>query len=106
MIIIPKTVHQLIEWGMKMQNCIGGYCSNIENGSSIILGITDLNGGILYGIDIEPDLKVLNQFRGKYNQEAPQELQTRICDFLIEKKLLDPSSFRKSEEIILVHELG
>jgi len=89
-IIIPKTTHQLIEWGTKMNNCIGGYAYHIERGYSRILGVTDLDGNILYGIDIEPVSGRLNQFRGKHNIEAPMELQEKVLAVLLEKKLYVP----------------
>lgn len=87
-IIVPKTNHQLIDWGKKMSNCIGSYGERATERERVLLGIFKENE-LVYNIEIYG--KRINQFYAKYNQH-PEE-----TDYEIVKKYLEENNFIQKE---------
>lgn len=85
-IVIPHSAHELLAWGETMHNCIGSYAHSVNQGYTIILGLKE-NDEIKYGIELEPSTYTIRQFRGKYNEAAPKELEEKVKQILLDKKL-------------------
>lgn len=87
-LVLPKTTHELMNWGDQMSNCIGGYVNQIERGYSWILGC-EKNGRIHYGIELSPNeyepLARVRQFKGVRNVDAPEEMKNALVEILVAK---------------------
>jgi hypothetical protein len=78
-IVVPKTAHQLIDWGRTLSNCMGSYSERVNEKRVCLLGI--LKGGELtYAISIEN--KCITQFKAKFNDEALDEDKVKVERFL------------------------
>ncbi len=69
-IVIPKSNHELLDWGNAMSNCIGGYWYNVQSGDTNVFGIVK-NGDLTYNVEVYRG--AIRQFVGKRNQPAPPE---------------------------------
>lgn len=106
-IVIPKTKHELFDWGKEMNNCIGSYYDRIGLNYSWILGIKNNDNRIAYGIEISPQNKEIIQFRGNYNESAPQELYDIVEKILWEKEIINSDKLdclKNNEKLLLNHE--
>jgi hypothetical protein len=86
-IVVPKTNHELLDWGSRMNNCIGSYGNQFKFGSCILFGIKK-NGELTYNIEIRN--KNIAQFRGKRNSEPDNEDRLKITKFLLEENIIKP----------------
>jgi hypothetical protein len=81
---IPKTNHELLEWGRQMHNCIGSYGRRVGEDNRILLGITR-DGKLIYNIEITG--KRIRQFYAKHNSPPNQEDYDLIKKYLTERKI-------------------
>lgn len=63
-IVLPKTYHELIEWGNKMHNCIASYAQRCGKETQI-LGLLNKTGELVANIEIRK--KTVQQFYGDHN---------------------------------------
>lgn len=79
-IVFPKTSHDLVDWGTEMHMCVGSYDSRVKQGNSSIFSLQE-NGIPKYCIEYRPSDGQRkfepNQFRGKYNENVPEEIQDK-----------------------------
>jgi hypothetical protein len=92
---IPRTNHKLIEYGQKMNNCIGDYGQrvNVSKKAQWLMGVYK-DGELTYNIEINQ--KQVIQFWGKHNSTADEKDQIAVLKALKEKGLItehqhDPS---------------
>ena len=86
-IMIPKTNHDLIEWGSIMHHCVGGYGDLVKKKECQIIAIVDkTTNEMLYTADIQR--KTLRQLRGKHNRAASSHDDQVITDFFKSKNLI------------------
>lgn len=86
-IVVPKTNHDLIDWGIKMNHCVGTYGNTVKRKERQILGIADKRTDeMLYTADISR--KNLAQLRGERNAAAPSDVHERFTAFLRDKGLI------------------
>lgn len=81
-----RTNHDLIEEGNRMNHCVGGYSSNIINGSCGIFQVSGYTLQISYRVTYEMGKvmnngvksMVINQLRGYKNCDGPKELEDEV----------------------------
>lgn len=94
-IIQPETTHDLIEWGRKMEHCIGSYIKEAVQGESVFLGI--MKDDMMIGnAQIRVRDKNLVQIFGKRNRILDREVLDGFSTSLIDNKVLTVSSFKHS----------
>lgn len=70
-IVVPKTRHELIDWGQKMNNCIAGYHQEFNQGRTVLLAVKE-NNELKYNIEIQN--RNIRQFMLNRNVRAPEEV--------------------------------
>lgn len=88
-IMIPKTNHDLIDWGNRMKHCVGNgsYANGVKKKEIQILSVNDkVTNEMMYTIDIRR--KNLQQLLGRNNRQAPDIDRNSIVRFLREKNLI------------------
>ena len=83
-IIVPKTTHELVEWGATQNNCIGSYAGRVYDGKTIVIGFKDVEGNWIGHADINNNMYI-NQLLGKHNQALSREDYLAITTFLKRK---------------------
>ena len=84
-IIIPKDKATLIEWGTRLNNCIGGYGDCARDGRTIIFGLEE-NGQVSYNIEIRPENGAIRQFVADANRCVEQEMREELQALIDEHK--------------------
>jgi hypothetical protein len=84
-ITVPKTKYELIEWGEKMNNCIGSYHSEVNSQRTIILGVKEGNE-IKYNIEIRGGY--ISQFVKNRNMNADEKVINKYKEIFKEHKLI------------------
>lgn len=105
-LVIPKTSFQLVAWGQKMSNCIGGYGRQVNSskGKQWLLGVYK-NDMLTYNIEIEG--KDIRQFWGARNSSADPKDKVTVLKFLAEKELAkERDTNRAVEELTRALEAG
>lgn len=84
---VPKTNHKLIEYGQKMNNCIGGYGQRVNQSKKAqwLLGVYK-NDELTYNIEVNH--KSVVQFWGKHNSQADAQDKVHVLTVLKEKELI------------------
>lgn len=98
-LVIPKTNHELVDWGQWMSNCIGGYGKRInssDNKQWLMAVLKD--GKLTYNIEVHN--KRLNQFYGHHNSRANEEDKKIVVDYLISKELVNLNSKSQVDEML------
>lgn len=92
---LPKTNHTLIDWGQKMNNCIGGYGRNVNNsdGKQWVLGVYK-DGKLTYNIEVYN--KNLRQFYAHHNSLPDPQDKVTVLKFLAEKELAHESAMHSA----------
>lgn len=92
---LPKTNHTLIDWGQKMNNCIGGYGRNVNNsdGKQWVLGVYK-DGKLTYNIEVYN--KNLRQFYAHHNSLPDPQDKVTVLKFLAEKELARESDMHSA----------
>lgn len=88
-IMVPRTNHDLIEWGSVMHHCVGNssYAEGVKKKEIQILSVNDkITNEMLYTIDIRR--KHVQQLLGKRNASVPEGDRNSIIKFLREKNLI------------------
>lgn len=109
---VPRTRHELIDWGTKMNNCIASYAREMKAGYTNLFGVFE-NGELLYNVmynaqdsvqlakdnftPISP-IRQLIQFYGRYNSKVNPEIVKEILEKLPFK--INGGSFVKSRDEI------
>lgn len=88
-IVLPKTAHELVEWGSKMSNCVASYASRVRDRECIIVGIFR-EGTIQYCLEIR-GAEVI-QFRARRNNAPDREDEKNIRKFFYDKGLINNGS--------------
>ena len=86
-IMVPKTNHELIEWGSIMHHCVGGYGDSVKKKDRQILAIMDKRTNtMLYTADIRR--KMLFQLLGLRNSQPLHTDKETITQFFKDKNLI------------------
>lgn len=83
---LPRTNFELVHWGQKMHNCIGGYgrSMNRSEGKQWLLGVYK-DGDLKYNIEVQG--KSVRQFYSHHNGSADPKDKAIVMKFLAEKEL-------------------
>jgi hypothetical protein len=85
--MVPKTNHDLIEWGQIMSHCVGTYGEYVKKKERQIIGVVDKNTNeMVYTIDIRK--KKIVQFLGKRNSQPESFDNELVTKFLQDKSLI------------------
>lgn len=84
-LVIPKTNHELINWGRKMSNCIGSYGNRASEMGRILLGVFRENE-LIYNIEI--NRKRIQQFFARRNSTPDKTDYEIIKNYLAENKFI------------------
>ena len=86
-IMVPKTNHELIEWGSIMHHCVGGYGDGVKKKDRQIIAIMDkVTNTMLYTADIRR--KTLQQLLGVRNSQPSTGDNQAIIQFFKDKNLI------------------
>jgi hypothetical protein len=81
-IIVPKTNHELIDWGQKLSNCIGTYGDRVNSSKDqFLLGVEEF-GKLKYAIEINRGY--INQFHGHGNSR-PDMTDKEVIESIIKQ---------------------
>jgi hypothetical protein len=86
-IVIPRTVAELANWGLRLRNCVGGYGSAVVAGRSRLLGI-ERDGDLKYCLDLTASGAV-RQFLGECNRPVPAGDAGAVLSFLSAAGVID-----------------
>lgn len=81
-IVLPRTADELIEWGMVLDNCLGGFRHAVAGRRTHVLGLTQ-GGGLRYAVEVTPS-GVVRQFEGPGNRQAPASVTIPVLAALRE----------------------
>lgn len=85
-IVLPKTRHELVDWGNKMNNCISSYHEKFHCGNTDLIGVKNINGDLIYNIEIKNNKLI--QFVKNHNQTEHRTKMKPYFDLFKEMKLL------------------
>lgn len=92
-IVQPKTTHELIDWGVKMEHCIGSYVKEAVDGHSVFLGIVK-DKTMIGNAQISVREKRLVQIFGKRNRNLDKQTLELFSSVLIDNKVLAETAFK------------
>lgn len=81
-IVLPRTGDELLEWGMVLGNCLGGFRHAVAAGRTHLLGLTS-GGALHYAVEVTRS-GVVRQFEGSGNQQAPTSVTVPVLAALRE----------------------
>lgn len=84
-IVLPKSTHELVNWGQRMSNCLGSY-ANLAVKREVVLFAAMKGEEMAYNVSIRG--KKLEQFYGPYNRAPDENDKKKVVDFLTEKGIL------------------
>lgn len=105
-IVIPKTRHELLNWGEILRNCIASYHSRFHKGDTYLLGVQDKDGEILYNIEINPLRSTISQFYGRGNSRVAPEEQLPVLEVLHKHEMIGGGEVELAKKQALVQEEG
>ena len=79
-IVLPRTGDELIEWGMVLDNCLGGFRHAVAGGRTHVLGLTR-GGRLRYVVEVTR-AGVVRQFEGAGNRQAPHAVAAPVLTAL------------------------
>ena len=87
MIYVPKRLEELIDEGIAMHSCVGGYVERVATGATIVVFIrSQENHKERIGtMEISRDGSYIVQARAKYNKDLPPEADAFVRKFQKEK---------------------
>jgi hypothetical protein len=94
-LILPRSTHELIDWGRKMEHCIGSYTFEAVKGSSVFLGIVK-DKTMIGNAQISVREKRLVQVFGKRNRYLDKETLEVFSKGLIENDVLAKNGFNRA----------
>lgn len=92
-IILPKSTHELIDWGRNMEHCIGSYTNEAVQGDSVFLGIVK-DKQMIGNAQISVKNKRLVQIFGKRNSYLDQNTLEVFSKALVKNKVLPETGFQ------------
>ena len=85
-LVFPKTNHDLVDWGVELNNCVGSYDYSVKSGRSIIFSLQK-DGKPVYCVEFSFFANMKNmrmiQCKGMHNSDAPEEIQ-KECKKIVE----------------------
>ncbi|MFP5576791.1 MAG: PcfJ domain-containing protein [Acidimicrobiia bacterium] len=79
-IVLPRTADELIEWGMVLDNCLGGFRHAVAGRRTHVLGLTR-GDALRYAVEVTPS-GVVRQFEGPGNRQAPASVTIPVLAVL------------------------
>lgn len=92
-IILPKTTHELIDWGRNMEHCIGSYTDAAVQGESVFLGIIK-DKKMIGNAQISVKNKRLVQIFGKKNSYLDKNTLEVFSKALVNNKVIPEDGFK------------
>lgn len=93
---LPFNTHVLIDWGQKMNNCIGGYQQQAAKNQVLLLGIYKDNK-LTYNISIRN--KILEQFYGPRNSNPDDMDKEKIIKILEENEIISSRNHNREDDL-------
>ncbi len=92
---IPQGSFDLITYGQKMNNCIGGYGRQVRDskGKNWVMAVYK-NDVLTYNIEVRSGY--IQQFWASHNRKAEQNDEILVTKFLVEKELAKPNKYNHS----------
>ena len=83
MIYVPKKLEELIDEGIAMHSCVGGYVDRVAEGKTIVVFIRAAadHRERIGTMEISRDGTSIIQARAKYNQDLPPEAADFVRKF-------------------------
>lgn len=81
-IVLPRTADELIEWGVALDNCLGGFRHAVAGGRTHLLGVTE-GSELHYAVEVTRS-GVVRQFEGTRNRQAPASITVPVLAALRE----------------------
>lgn len=79
-IVLPRTADELIEWGMVLDNCLGGFRHAVAGRRTHVLGLAR-GDALRYAVEVTPS-GVVRQFEGRGNRQAPASVTIPVLAVL------------------------
>lgn len=79
-IVLPRTADELIEWGMVLDNCLGGFRHAVAARRTTVLGLTH-GGRLHYAVEVTR-AGVVRQFEGARNRQATPAVTVPVLALL------------------------
>lgn len=79
-IVLPRTADELMEWGMVLDNCLGGFRHAVAGGRTHLLGVAE-GGTLRYAVEVTRS-GVVRQFEGVRNRQAPLSVTVPVLTAL------------------------
>lgn len=95
-IVWPESNYTMIDWGNKLNICVGSYADWVKQGNTAVFGL-EKDGEIKYCVEVQK--KEIRQFRGKCNQDAPKELREALGKYLLDNKIVNGYKYIHTDEI-------
>lgn len=92
-LILPKSTHELIDWGRDMGHCIGSYIHEAVQGESVFLGIIK-DKKMIGNAQISVKQNRLVQIFGKRNAYLDKNTLEVFSDGMIKNKVLTKTGFQ------------
>jgi len=70
-LVLPRSARELVAWGTRLDNCLGGYRAAALSGRSLIVGV-EADDRLEYCVELTPNLAV-RQFLGRRNRPPTPE---------------------------------
>jgi hypothetical protein len=83
---VPRVSTTLLEWGRKLDHCVGSYVNAVNEGRTSIVGVNDEKGEPIYTIQLIEGVELyrINQFYGAHNTEPPAEDKESISNYILD----------------------
>lgn len=92
-LVLPRSTHELIDWGREMEHCIGSYTQEAVQGHSVFLGIVK-DKTMIGNAQISVKQNRLVQIFGKRNRYLDKEILEVFSRGLIENDVLAKTGFK------------
>ena len=79
----------------KMNHCVGGYCEEVNRGSSVIFSLRDPNNEPHITIETDSDVKEFRQIQGRSNSEPKDEYKAMLREWISK---LGPDVYRLNDD--------
>ena len=89
-LVLPRTVVELREWGLRLHNCLGSFAVAVSSGRSLIVGV-ERHDVLAYCAELSPRSRTMRQLHGSHNHAVPTDDAAAVCAALVEADLLDPA---------------
>ena len=91
------TENDLLTEGNKMDHCVGDYCNNMLNGSSLFYSLRDPQNKPYITIETDTSGELVKQIQGRFNETPDETYQDMIKEWVNKDK--ESPSYYKSDDL-------